>query len=223
MGLAFGLALSHEETMEIPLRAGTSTPQFVEDTLLVFGRNPHGEPNFRLIWSERKEMWFTGEVLPEYSYLPTPCWVLEKWLDPVKFAGSEATWGVIQKALMGPYPRKGTFNFVQAYPTDWGPSAESVRLLATGIQMSLDIEMKVRERAIRENLEEIGRIARQKVADEIVEMQDSASLGKIQQAASGPKNTFRTTDDFQRDNERVAPANFNLPKSGGKIMNQENA
>jgi len=58
--------------------------------------------------------------------------------------------------------------------------------------------------------------ARQKVADEIVELQDSASRGLIQQGY-GQKNNFRTVDDYQRDIDKgiVVP---DLPLKGGKLL-----
>src|SRR5260370_29385772 len=99
----------------IPLRSGLSTPDFVDEVLSVVGKNPHGEPNYRLIWSERKMILFLSEVVPEYLYLDPACWVLETWISPEKDAGPEAAWTRMQEALMGPYPRKGTFNFVQNF------------------------------------------------------------------------------------------------------------
>lgn len=204
----------------IPLLSHKTTPSFVEDVLAVFGNNPYREPLFRLIWSERKQIYFAGEVVPEYFYLASPCWVLETWIDPMKDAGPEAGWDEMKAAFMGPYPRNGTYNFVQAFPSDWYPTEESVRFIAKGIQESRDIAMADRKRAIKENLEQKAKLARQIVADEIVELQDSASLGKIQQSISGPKNTFRTADDYGRDLERATPQkqSTKLPVSGGKII-----
>lgn len=202
----------------IPLLSVKSTPDFVEGVLAVFGNNPHKEPIFRLIWSERKQIYFAGEIAPEYVYLPHPCWVLETWIDPMRDAGPEAGWDKNREFFMGPYPRKGTYNYVQHYPSDWFPTEDSVRLIAKGIQESRDIEMKARVKAIRENLEHKAKLARQVVAGEIVELQDSASLGKIQQSVSGPKNNFRTPDDYGRDLEKATPINHKLPASGGKII-----
>jgi hypothetical protein len=204
----------------IPLRAGLSTPDFVERVLSVFGNNPHGEPNFRLIWSERKQIYFMGEIVPEYLYLDPQAWVLETWVSPEKDAGPEAAWGAIQQATMGEYPRFGTYNIVKSYPSDWYPSEDSVRLVAKGIVESRNIEMKARMKAIREGLQSKAKVEREKVADAIVELQDSASLGKIQQSASGPKNTFRTPDDFGRDQEKVQKEYAHLPKRGGKILKE---
>jgi len=204
----------------IPLLAGTSTPDFVEKVLAVFGNNPHGEPNFRLIWSERKQIFFAGDISPEYIYLPHPCWVLETWISPEKDAGKPEHWSEMQEALMGPYPRKGTYNHVQTYPENWFPTEESVRLIAKGIIESRDIEIAARIAAIKANKEAEATAARLKVADAMVELQDSASLGKIQQSVSGPKNTFRTPDDWGRDAEKTQKTFKHLPKSGGTLIGE---
>jgi hypothetical protein len=203
----------------IPLRAGLSTPDFVEKVLGVFGNNPHGEPNFRLIWSERKQIYFMGDIVPEYLYLEPQCWILETWVSPEKDAGPEAAWGELQKVTMGEYPRFGTYNIVKSYPSDWYPSEDAVRLVAKGIIESKNLEMKARKDAIRKNLQAKENAGTQKVAEAIVELQDSASLGKIQQSVSGPKNTFRTPDDFGRDQEKVKEY-AHLPKRGGKILKE---
>jgi hypothetical protein len=205
----------------IDLAPGKTTPEFVEKVLSVLGNNPHGEPLFRLVWSERKRIYFAGEIVPEYAYLSAPCWILETWTPPEKDAGSEIMWGPEQEFLMGPYPRKGTYNFGQGYPSDWYPTEESVKGIAKGIEASRDIALKLRKEAIVANLEAQAKVDRQKVADEIVELQDSASLGKIQQSASGPKNTFRTPEDYGRDVERGLAKVVRvptLPKRGGRII-----
>lgn len=201
----------------IPLAPGKSTPACADDALKVFGDNPHGEPIYRLLWSERKRILFAGEQVPEYVYLPHPAWVLEKWVSPEKDAGPEHLW-TMWEAILGPYPRKGTYNYVKHYPSDWYPNPEHVRLLAVGIRESQDIAMKRREEAIRDGLKAEQKAAIQKVADEIVELQDSASLGKIQQSVSGPKNTFRTPEDFERDQAKVSQHIPGMPTKGGKIL-----
>ena len=198
------------------LRSGKSTPRFVESMLAVFGNNPHGEPNYRLIWSDRKLIYFCGEVSPEYAYLTHPGWVLEAWTSPEKDAGPPEDWQRITRGLLGPYPSKGTYNFVKQYPMDWTPTEENVRLVCVGLVESKDILIKDRVNAIRANKEAENAAARQKVADQIVELQDSASRGLITQPASGKRNNFRTTDDFERDAGRAVPAN--LPLHGGKII-----
>src|SRR6185437_2678577 len=199
------------------LRDGKSTPQFVEHMLSMFGHNPHGKPNYRLIWSERKMIWFAGGMSPEYAYLEPQGWVLETWTPPEKDAGLPEDWMRTTRGILGPYPREGTYNFVNQYPSDWLPTEDAVKLICVGLQMSKDIPMKQRADAIREVKEQKKAEALKEVADAIVECQDSASLMKIQQPVSGPRNNLRGLDDCQRDMEHaiVVP---NLPKRGGKIL-----
>lgn len=202
----------------IPLLPGKTTPEYVEKALAAFGNNPHGEPNYRLIWSARKQIWFMGEIAPEYIYLDPPRWILEVWTPPEKDAGSPAAWNPVMEALFGAYPRKGTYNFAMGFEPEWTPTEEIIQTVATGIRMSRDLSLDERAQAIRNALEEQGRAKRQEVADTIVESFDSAAMGRIQQAASGPKNTFRTPEDWERDQEKLAPMPANLPKSGGKVL-----
>jgi hypothetical protein len=206
----------------LPLLPGKTTPEHVEKTLSVLGNNPHGEPNYRLIWSERKQIHFFGEIVPEYTNFDPPCWVLEAWVDPVTAAGPQAYWSEMLELTMGPYPRHGVYFLSQMFTSDWYPSDEVVRVLAIGLQKSKDVAMADRLKAIKEGLQEKERAGIQKTADAIVELQDSASLGKIQQAASGPKNNFRTPEDFERDQERIGRISHkeyaHLPKRGGKIL-----
>lgn len=199
------------------LRNGKSTPDFVESMLSVFGANLYGEPNYRLIWSERKMLWFGGQMCPEYTYLPYPGWVLEAWTSPEKDAGTPEQWERTTHGLLGPYPSRGTYNFVKQYPADWQPTEENLRIVCIALGMSKDVTMAERVNAIREQKEKEAARARQQVADAIVELQDSASRGLIQQAVSGPKNNFRTTDDFERDQARVIAVQ-GLPLKGGKLI-----
>jgi hypothetical protein len=202
----------------IPLRAGRKTPSFCKSALSAFGNNPYAEPNYRLIWSERKQIYFAGEVAEEYLYLPHPCWVLEVWTPPDKDAGRPEDWNEFQKFFMGEYPRHGTYNYSKHFPEDWEPSEEHVRLLAKGVEESKHLDMETRKAAIRE-AKEVERNARLKnVAEEIVDSFGSAEFGKVTQPVSGGNNVFRTADDFGRDadKEKELPG---MPKSGGKVIN----
>jgi len=203
------------------LRDGKSTPEFVEKMLAVFGNNPHGTPNYRLIWSERKMLWFMGEVAPEYIYLE-PCWILETWLPPIKAAGPEAGWNELMEAMNGEYPRQGVYFFSQNFPQDWSPSEENVRVLAKAIEASKHIPYEQRADAIRENLKAKEREGIERTAQEIDELFDSAAQGRIQQPVTGKKNNFRTPEDFERDQERIGRISHKdyarLPKAGGKLI-----
>ncbi len=204
----------------IPLRPGLSTPKFVDESLSSFGRNPHGEPIYRLIWSERKIIYFAGETIPEYTYIDPPQWVVEKWTAPDLDAGPEASWSDLQEFMLGPYPRMGTYNATDfQFGKDWTPNEESLRILCEGLRKSQDIATATRKKAIRENLEATAQVKRQEVADTIVELQDSASLGKIQQPVSGAKNNFRTAEDYERDMAKGL-VSVELPKHGGKLVRE---
>jgi len=181
--------------------------------LRTFGENPFGEPKYRLIWSQRKQCHVLTEVAPEYTYLE-PCWVLETWLPGEKFAGPRAQWGALQEALMGPYPSRGEYFFVGQFKV---PDEESVRLYCVALEKTKDTTQEERVAAKREDLQKREQQKIQEVADAIVELQDSGSKGVIQQGA-GPKNNFRTTDDFERDDWKRTEHVPGLPKRGGKIV-----
>ena len=205
----------------IPLRDGKSTPAFVENMLSIFGNNPNGEPNYRLIWSERKMIYFAGETAPEYVYLD-PCWILETWLPPQKAAGPESGWNAAMEFLNGEYPRKGVYFFSLNFSQDWNPSEENVRVLVHAIEASKHLPYEKRVDAIRENLKTKERQGIEETASAIEELFDSAALGRIQQSVSGPKNNFRTPEDFERDQERIGRISHKdyarLPRSGGKLL-----
>ena len=209
----------------IPLQPGIDAPEFVAQMISVFGNNPHGEPMFRLVRSERKMIFFAGEIVPEYAYLPYQGWVLETWTPPEKDAGTPASWGAMQEALMGPYPQYGTYNFVKQYPQDWTPSEETVRLVCKGIEESRQFSLKMRAQAIRERLqaEEVEQMKLN--AEMIVDSFDSAALGKIQTGAGG-KNNFRTPEDWERDRDRAisrGELSLPLPAKGGAIYTPSEA
>lgn len=69
-------------------------PEAVQFRLTIAGgMNPHGEPNFRVIFGQDARNYYrdeTGELLPKY--LPRDEWHLEAWLPPEKcppFGGYE--------------------------------------------------------------------------------------------------------------------------------------
>lgn len=198
------------------LRDGKSTPDFVQSMLSVFGNNPHGQPNYRLIWSERKMIHFCGEMQPEYLHLGRPAWVLEAWTSPEADGGTPEQWERTTYGMLGPYPAQGTYNFVKSFVSDWYPTEDSVRLLCVALVKSKDFTMKERVAGIREAKEAEAAAKRQETADAIVELQDSGSRGLITQPARGAKNNFRTVEDYERDlaNAVVVPG---LPRSGTKV------
>lgn len=197
----------------LPLLPGKSTPEGITRILHTFGENPFGEPKYRVIWSTRKQCYFIGEAVPEYAYL-SPCWVLETWVPAEKFAGKRINWGIAEEKLMGPYPSRGEYFFAGQFHV---ADEETVRLYCVALEKTKDTTQKERVDAKREDLQKREQQKIQEVAEAIMELQDSASEGRIQQGA-GPKNNFRTVDDFERDDWKRTEHIPGLPKRGGKIV-----
>lgn len=109
-----------------------------------YGKNPHGKPLYRVIWSESRT-WMIGGAWPdgtiEYRWVPyyggRKEWVLEKWLSPVEFAGTKETWdrdtldyelcarGIVIHT-MGDYPTRGWYEHCYSFPTDSEPNIEAI-------------------------------------------------------------------------------------------------
>lgn len=208
----------------IPLASGKETPAFMEGVLGQFGRNIHREPNFRVIWSSRPQNYLAGELVLTYEYLGEPRWILEAWLPPEKFAGHRASWGVLQEAMCGEYPTFGAYFICDPQlPLDWEPSEGNAVEMCALIVKSRDLAIKQRVSAILEGLQGKEDAVVETRAEMIDELFDSASLGKIQAAVSGPKNNFRTPEDWERDRDRsiTQSKGFNLPTKGGAIYQPE--
>jgi hypothetical protein len=195
---------------------GPNTPSWAEEKLRQFGRTPAGDNIFRVIWSERKLLWIDGEFVQEYD---DPQWMLEKWLPPEVFAGSEIMYSVSECAKhLGPYPRAGYY--VQVSPQPFVPGVEITpdvlihlcKLIESGKALTQSERMAL----LKENQEAKERERRAKLKLAAAEVQTSASQGRTQQAVSGPKNTFRTAEDWERDQGALQQAPEHLPATGLK-------
>lgn len=204
-----------------PLAPGKETPSFVEGMLQGFGKNPYGEPMYRLIWSSRPQNFLIDGLVPTYEYLDPPRWIIEKWLDAGQFHGPREAWGPMQEALMGEYPSEGVYFICDPQmPVDWEPTEKHVGQVVRALIDTMEADVKARRNARVDEMQRSERESVREVADEIVESFTSAEHGRIQQPVSGPRNNFRTADDFQRDAERVdwsSIPQIDLPRSGGKI------
>lgn len=123
----------------------------------VHGLNPQGWPLYRVIWSESRYYLLGGEWgdngRVEYRWSPYYAgrkeWVLEKWLSPEEYSGSEVDWNsstlnyeLCQRGIlvytMGPYPRLGWYEHCFSFPQDGDPNlACIVPLLEASKQLSL--------------------------------------------------------------------------------------
>ena len=121
-----------------------------------YGKNPYGKPLYRVVWSESRS-WMLGGLWPdgtiEYRWVPYYAgrkeWVLEKWLAPMEFAGTEESWqkdtldyelcarGIVVYQ-MGPYPAKGWYEHCYSFPADSEPNIQAiVPLLESAKNLSL--------------------------------------------------------------------------------------
>jgi hypothetical protein len=182
-----------------------------------FGKNPAGLPIYRLVWSENKLTPLDDELIQEYDYDP-PRWVIEKWLPPEMYAGSEilyafrqATGGVRQ----GPYPRAGYY--VEVSPNPFVPgvplSAEVVALVCTLIERGRAFTGAERIAALKEREARKEEARKRDLVEQVKEAQTSASEGRLQQAVSGPKVNHRTVEDYERD-QKLTTRDVVLPAKG---------
>lgn len=178
---------------------GHDTPSWVETDLKRFGRNPHGDNIYRVVWSERKMLMLDGELFPEYD--PPHHWILEKWLAPEQYAGSEVTYNMTEQR-MGPYPRGG--EWVEVSPQPFVPGVpltkDVLNLVCTLIERGKAYTAGERAAALKERQDKIEAEQFAHLQQAILEVQDSASMGRTQQAVTGPINKFRTVEDWERDN-----------------------
>ena len=107
--------------MRTGLAAGTVTPEWCGKVLAPYGRNPLGEPLYRVVFATRRVSLLGGywEENGSFRYALKPrypkrkCWVLEKWIH-ARHYGSPATW--TEQTItadgylaIGPYPLRGVY------------------------------------------------------------------------------------------------------------------
>lgn len=93
---------------EIPVVGNQPSIQLWHGKPNTHGKNPYDWPLYRVVWSESRyyllggQWGDTGKV--EYRWAPYYAgrkeWVLEKWLSPEEFGGSEAQWAIDNLSLM---------------------------------------------------------------------------------------------------------------------------
>lgn len=209
----------------IPLAPGKETPSFINETLSSFGVNAAGEPLYRVIWSGRKRIFFSdgdaSDVVPEYD--EPHRWMLEVF---VKNDMSRAMWDLLIAPFLGDYSEGDYYQCDYPLPSDWEPNEHHVQQLCAGLVASKGLTMKQRADAHKDVLQHRQRDKIFKAAEMMEEGLNSAQWGRIQQAASGPKNTFESVEDAERRQSQAVqnlaeiglPKGFKLPKRGMKMF-----
>jgi hypothetical protein len=103
-------------------------PEFQERLTRMFGKNPFGEPNFKIVWTQSHfirmgNVWRDKYGNERRGYrdrytCPTPCWAIVRWRSAKEY-GSPAlyyqqTWDAVSKLYaLGEYPWKGRYEVLQ--------------------------------------------------------------------------------------------------------------
>lgn len=104
-----------------------SCPQWFQERLTqVGGRNPYGEPRFKLVWGESETMrdggYFVKDGFQGYRDVPSlggeSCWALMMW-EPAEKFGTSYRWyrdhtdEVTDLVTLGQYPYKGRYRVIR--------------------------------------------------------------------------------------------------------------
>ena len=112
------------------MSATMTLPDWVDPLLLrLGGTNPHGQPNYRIVWSEDRIEWRFDERKRKYGD-GRDRWVLEKWL-PASEYGSREDWDAMKEpvtgySILGPYPENGEYEHSFTFEISVNPGEEPV-------------------------------------------------------------------------------------------------
>ena len=111
------------------MSATMKLPEWVEPLLLrIGGANPHGKPNYRLLWSEDRVEWRFDEQKRKYGD-GRDRWVLEKWVPPSEYHRAE--WEamiepVTHLPILGPFPENGEYEHCYTFEIAVNPGEDPV-------------------------------------------------------------------------------------------------
>jgi len=178
------------------------TPDWVEQTLRKFGRNPFGKNIYRVIWSETRVRWGDGKQVLEYFHLQ-PQWILEKWMSAEQY-GSPEEWNQMRdretgEIALGPYPNEGDWEHSYSFGHGTPLCATSIELICRLIEAGLArYNHHQRLEAIKAAKEKQRQAWRQRVADEFHEAQDAfRDADGISKPFSGPDGHRGSKTDRQ--------------------------
>jgi hypothetical protein len=99
-------------------------PEFQARLTRMFGSNPFGEPNFKIVWTQSHfirmgNLWRDKYGNERRGYrdrytCPTPCWAILRWRSPKEYGSPTLyrmqTWDSVSKLYaLGEYPWKGRY------------------------------------------------------------------------------------------------------------------
>jgi len=97
-------------------------PSWATALLKQFGTNPHGKPNWRVIWSEDRVRFECGQWRRTYGEGRNR-WMVERWCPPDTY-GSREAWETMREPdgsmSLGPFPSEGDYEWSFTFETPDG-------------------------------------------------------------------------------------------------------
>ncbi len=120
-----------------------------------FGKNPHGQFNYRVVRADTRIQFIAGEFCPKYpKYGGT--WILEVWCAPEKY-GDQVSWEAAKdhngRSSLGPYPRQGDYEMSYAFLNDkeaYMPGEELAQVTAEMVERTKNVTRSQRWSQIQE-------------------------------------------------------------------------
>lgn len=168
--------------MTNPIRGEQGKPRLWQgSSLRHFGTNPYGGNLWRVVWAPSRK-WLAGGMwqdrsqrpatdseivivgrdnydrrVAEYRWIPKymqKCWVLERWLSPIQYAGTPEAYALTQwdeeakLYTLGPYPERGEYEYCGDF-TEGEPSYTQIETVINLILAGEKYTRKEKETAIR--------------------------------------------------------------------------
>lgn len=181
----------------------------------LYGRNPFGQPLYRVIWGEdrltlmigtKDSPWVDSDAegnfireatgprwVPKYALQGVERWYIERWLSAEEYAGSKENWDKFCAAEMGPYPAEGEYEHCFTLPRAMGSdlTASVVDFIIQTIERSREMVRADKAKA-KQALEDAQK---QKLAN--WERDAEAQLADSMSAFNGPAVTV--PQGFEQD------------------------
>jgi hypothetical protein len=174
----------------------------------IFGVNPFGEPNFRIVWGQTE----TFDAADGDGYqqrligLNQPCWILQRWLPPECYDTPDIYYRVTADPesglpMLGEYPEFGRYETITPFMLKrYNPETKSLEI------KTLPLDWEIIERAIpilfaSEQMTEAERLAAQNQREE---EENAAIVTEIAERLADSLPTFYGPTSFADQRNRTA-------------------
>lgn len=175
--------------VEVILEKKVTPPELQDYLTKLGGKNPFGEPNFRLVWGYSRLSWLGGKwengaielrEVPKYFFALNR-WIIERWF-PAEFFGSPESWKIATDVYeegcpspipgLGPYPERGDWEHCFTIET---PEKEFVQ--ATPQILRRLVELIDINRQLSDEQKQEAREGRERAEEEARKQKDYAAVG----------------------------------------------